>query len=115
MADNEPARILEPVLTPQHYVPPTGRELRAQSVQRLQAGLFGLCTMLLIVALANIIMDRARQSEVEDPINDVIAVDEAPKKTATDPLADIGVVPAADPTPTPAAPPSPTADPLEAQ
>ena len=49
--------------TPQHFVPPTARELRAQAVQRLQAGLFGLAAIVLLVGLANIINDRARQSE----------------------------------------------------
>jgi len=99
MADDNSRRLIEPVSTPQHYVPPSGRELRAQSVHRLQVGLFGLCAMLLLVGLANIIMDRAQLADEEDPVNEVIAVDEEPKKQASDPLADIGVVPAADPEP----------------
>ena len=70
-------------------------------MHRLQVGLFGLCAMLLIVGLANIIMDRARLADSEDPIHEVVAADAKPKKTASDPLADIGVVPAADPTPAP--------------
>lgn len=111
MARNIPNRILEPVTTPQHFSPPSARDLRAQAVHRLQVGLFGLCAMLLLVGLANIIMDRARLSETEDPIKEVIAVDAPPEKKATDPLADIGVVPSADPTPaavpTPAPPPRP--------
>ncbi|HKX79485.1 MAG TPA: hypothetical protein VJM34_13275 [Novosphingobium sp.] len=94
-----PKRIIEPVTIPQHYVPPTGRELRSQSVQRLQVGMFGLCAMLLLVALANVIMDRAKLSEAVDPMEQVIAADDAEKKQATDPLADIGVVPAAAPLP----------------
>lgn len=101
MAEHDHTRILEPVTTPQHHVAPTQRELRAQSVHRLQVGLFGLCAMLLLVGLANIIMDRAKLAETEDPIEEVIAADEPPKKPATDPLADIGVVPAADPSPIP--------------
>ncbi|MEP6869829.1 MAG: hypothetical protein ABJA20_15080, partial [Novosphingobium sp.] len=48
---------------PQHFIPPTTRELRAQAVHRLQIGLLGLAAMLLIVGLANIIMDRARQAD----------------------------------------------------
>lgn len=96
-------RIVEPVTIPQRYLPPTARELRARAVHRLQVGLCGLCAMLLLVALANIIMDRAQlATKGEDPIGKVIAVDEEPKKPASDPLADIGVVPAADPSPTPA-------------
>jgi len=68
----------------------------------LQVGLFGLCAMLLIVGLANIINDRTRLIDTADPIQQVVAVDAKPKKAASDPLADIGVVPASDPSPTPA-------------
>ena len=47
---NGNGRVLEPLSGPQHFVPPTARELRAQAVQRLQAGLFGLAAIVLIVA-----------------------------------------------------------------
>jgi hypothetical protein len=107
MAVNVPPRIVEPITTPQHFAPPTGRELRAQAVHRLQVGLFGLCAMLLIVGLANIIMDRARLSDSKEPVEEVVAADAAPKKPASEPLADIGVVPAADPTPGMATNPAP--------
>ncbi|GGN50643.1 hypothetical protein GCM10011349_22480 [Novosphingobium indicum] len=93
--------MIEPIKTPQHYASPGARELRAQAVHRLQVGLFGLCAMLLLVGLANIIMDRARLADSEDPIREVVAADSKPKKQATDPLADIGVVPASEPSPTP--------------
>lgn len=84
-----------PVLSgPQHHVPPSPRELRSQTVQRLQAGLFGLATMLLLVGLANIIMDRAKLAEV-DAVQ--TSAPETSASGASDPLADIGVVPAADP------------------
>jgi hypothetical protein len=83
---------------PQGYVPPNARELRSQAVYRLQVGLFGLCAMLLIVGLANVIRDRLAL-DAPDPIQAVVAADDKPVKTASDPLADIGVVPAADPTP----------------
>lgn len=106
MAGNVPPRIVEAITTPQHFSPPTARELRAQGVHRLQVGLFGLCAMLLIVGLANIIMDRARLTDSREPVEEVIAVDAAPKKPASEPLADIGVVPAADPTPAADATPS---------
>jgi hypothetical protein len=98
MAGNVPPRIVEPITTPQHFAPPTARELRAQALHRLQVGLFGLCAMMLIVGLANIIMDRARLSDSKEPVEEVVAVDAEPKKPASEPLADIGVVPAADPT-----------------
>lgn len=61
--------------------------------------------MALIVALANIIMDRAETTDEQDPVEQIIAVDEQPKKPASDPLADIGVVPSADPAPEPPAEP----------
>ncbi|MND09268.1 hypothetical protein D3C83_324520 [compost metagenome] len=53
--------------------------------------------MLLLVGLANIIMDRARLAEEENPPVEVIETT-GDEKAASDPLADIGVVPAADPT-----------------
>ena len=96
-----------------HFVPPTVRERRAQAVHRLQVGLFGLAGMLLLVGLANIIMDRALLGD------DAIAASAAAAATAAkvspegaaaspanDPLADIGVVPdmpAAADSPAPAA------------
>jgi len=92
--------IADPV-EPQHYEPMTGRELRAQSVHRLQIGIFGLCAMLLIIGLANIIMDKANSADAaDDPIGEAIAKD-APvtEKKGVDPLVDIGAVPASDPTP----------------
>lgn len=65
-------------------------------MQRLQVGLFGLAAMLLLVGLANIIMDRAKLSdETNATVQAGVETDSA--KAATDPLADIGVVPAADP------------------
>ena len=90
--------MIDPIVAPQHFSAPSERELRAQAVHRLQVGLFGLCAMLLIVGLANIIMDRARLAEQENPVAEVQTTSsETKKKAATDPLADIGVVPAADP------------------
>ena len=110
MAGQLPPNMIDPAAAPRRFDAPSARELRAQAVHRLQVGLFGLCAMLLIVGLANIIMDRARLTDTEDPIHDVVAVDAKPKKPATDPLADIGVVPAADPSPTPT--PTPTLPPV---
>ncbi len=80
---------------PLHFVPPTARELRGQAVQRLQVGLFGLAAMLLLVGLANIIMDRARLADDAAGGNPQAAVS-ANGVAETDPLADIGVVPSAD-------------------
>jgi hypothetical protein len=88
---------------PQHFVPPTARELRAQAVQRLQAGLFGLAAIVLLVGLANIINDRARLADTAAPT----AAAQVKADDRGDPLADIGVVPAASPE----APASPSAAP----
>ncbi|MCZ8172982.1 MAG: hypothetical protein ACK442_10940 [Novosphingobium sp.] len=84
---------LDPLKAPQHFVPPTARELRAQAVQRLQAGLFGLAAIVLLVGLANIINDRARLAES----GETVAVEPAKGEGGGDPLADLGVVPAASP------------------
>jgi len=75
----------------------TPREKRAQMVQRLQVGLFGLALMLLLVGLANIIMQNAR-------MNDAAQAQAAQSTTSagtgtSDPLADIGVVPSPEATP----------------
>ncbi len=66
---------------------------RAQSIQRLQIGISGLAAMALLVGLATVIMDRARQT-------DAGAVPGAASTTAAnvsqpvnDPLADAGVAP----------------------
>ena len=84
------------------YLPLAGT--RAQSIQRLQIGLAGLAAMALLVGLATIVMDRARQT-------DAAAVPEAAATTVdtatpavNDPLADAGVAPdVAPPKPKPTA------------
>ena len=69
--------------------------------------------MLLLVGLANIISDRVGQNApIREPIQQVVAVDSKPQKQAADPLADIGVVPAADPTPSPVPSENEAGDPL---
>ena len=89
----------EPSQTAQHFVPPSARERRAQAVHRLQVGLFGLAGMLLLVGLANIIMDRAMISDDATAASSVAAASaarvspEGARSPASDPLADIGVVP----------------------
>jgi hypothetical protein len=90
------ARAAPPLNGPQHFSPPTARELRAQAVQRLQAGLFGIALIVLIVALANIINDRARQSDAASPGADEASAS-ATGEAKTDPLVDAGVVPASTP------------------
>lgn len=77
----------------QPHVSPTPRQLRAQAVQRLQVGLFGLTLMLLIVGLANIIMQHARVGDVAQAASRAEAGDGS---VSGDPLADFGVVPSPD-------------------
>jgi hypothetical protein len=88
-------QLVEQVASPQHYQPATARERRAQAVHRLQTGLIGLATMLLIVGLANIIMERARLTEAGEQAMPAGAV--ASSSKASDPLADIGLVPSPEP------------------
>lgn len=96
MASKPPRRVLEPLAAPQHYLPPSARELRAQAVQRLQAGLFGIAVIVLMVGLANIINTRARQAELATrPVASPSA--SATAQSNADPLAEAGVVPSSAP------------------
>ena len=96
------------------HVPPSRRELRAQAVHRLQVGMFGLAGMLLLVSLANVIMDRAKFIDAS-AVNTADPAAEASETSAKDPLADMGVAPqlpvSAEEKPTvtisPAPPPAP--------
>ena len=92
--------LVDPSQKALHFVPPTLRERRAQAVHRMQVGLFGLAGMLLLVGLANIIMDRALISDDATAASSAAAVSAAKvlpegavASPANDPLADIGVVP----------------------
>src|ERR1700712_5605772 len=85
--------LVQPVTTPQHFTPPTARERRAEAIQRLQVGLFGLAAMLLLVALANIIMERARLADSAAGATSIAHVAGSSGASNTDPLADLGVIP----------------------
>ena len=74
--------------------------MRAQAVQRLQSGLFGIAAIVLVVGLANIINDRARQADARPQSS---AAASASAAQGSDPLADIGVVPSQQPEPAPRA------------
>ena len=103
MATEPPRRVLDPLSTPQHYMPPGARELRAQAVQRLQAGLFGLAAIVLIVGLASIINERARQADAATQPQTSANASPAPQ-VDSDPLAEVGVVPSSVPEPVSNAP-----------
>lgn len=77
-------------------MPPSPRDLRAQAVHRLQIGLLGLAAMLLLVGLANIIMDRARMADSTMSTSVAAGVPTTAASPKSDPLADIGVVPSPD-------------------
>lgn len=74
------------------YIPPSTRELRAQAVHRLQVGMFGLAGMLLLVSLANVIMDRAKYLD-DTAVNVAEPAVSASETKANDPLVDMGVAP----------------------
>lgn len=95
---------------PIHHVPPTPRELRAQVVHRLQIGLFGLVAMLLLVGLANVILDRAYMADAA-AVADPDASASASTTPANDPLVDMGVTPELPGANRPADKPSPAAAP----
>ena len=70
---------------------------RAQSLQRLQVGISLLLGIVLIVGLANVIEERAKQTDAAAVPQAAEAGD--PAAPANDPLADAGVLPAEDSTP----------------
>lgn len=98
MATQPPRRVVQPFVSPQHYVPPGARELRAQAVQRLQSGLFGIAAIILVVGLASIINDRARLAEGGGQPQNAASVSSVAKSNS-DPLAEAGVVPSSAPEP----------------
>jgi len=76
---------------------------RAEAIQRLQVGLVGLSLMVLMVGLANIVMERAKDSN-EGLVAVETAADPAePVGKKADPLADAGVVPELPASPAPVA------------
>jgi len=92
----ESERLEREVAASTALTPPHPRELRAQSVKRLQIGLLGLAAMLLLVALANIIMERARQAD--SAAGSAAVSSTSSVASAADPLADLGVIPSPDAT-----------------
>lgn len=78
---------------------------RSEAVRRLQIGLSGLAAMVLMVGLASVVLDRAKQTDAST-VPDAAATTEPTKAAPTpkgDPLAEAGVVPdlPAEPSPTP--------------
>ncbi len=64
---------------------------RSEAIQRLQIGVGGLVSMVLLVGVANIVIDSARETEATTVPEAAATVEaEAPQN---DPLADAGIVP----------------------
>jgi hypothetical protein len=91
---------------------------REETVQRLQVGFFGLGAMILLVGLANIIMNSVQESQASVvPEAAPTVLPSEPPPQPSDPLADAGVVPdlpsddAPEATPTAGAPPAGTRTP----
>lgn len=70
------------------------RNIRSESIQRLQIGLAGLSTMILLVGLAQVVYNRAQLSEAETvPAASATIAPKKPAQVQKDPLAEAGVVP----------------------
>lgn len=78
-------------------------ETRAEAIQRLQVGLFGIGAMVLLVGLASIIGSQADQTENSAVPEAAPTTEPSPEASQANPLADAGVVPdiAAEPSPSP--------------
>jgi hypothetical protein len=90
----DPAEILRPPADPAPLPAAPLAGSRSQSMQRLQIGLFGLAAMVLLVSLANIVLNNAEKNEarVVPEAAPTVAADEG-SDAVSDPLADAGVVP----------------------
>lgn len=84
---------------------------RAQSLQRLQFGLGGLGAMVLLVGVANVIVDRVKQTDASTVPEAAATATPSPTPMANDPLADAGVAPQVAPTATASPRPNTTAAP----
>ena len=73
---------------------------RAEAIQRLQIGLAGMGAMVLMIGLANVIMDRANQTDSVVPEAAATTATEPVSAPQNDPLAEAGVVPDLPPEPT---------------
>ena len=77
---------------------------RAQALQRLQVGGAGLGVILLVVAIASVVIERAQEVEQTAVAEAKLDTPEPTETAASDPLAEIGVVPSPEPAATTPAP-----------
>lgn len=82
-------------------------QARAEAIQRLQVGLFGIGAMVLLVGLASIIGSQADMAENAAVPEAAPTTEPTAEPSQANPLADAGVVPdiTAEPSPTPPAAP----------
>jgi hypothetical protein len=80
---------------------------RAERIQRLQIGSFGIGAMVLLVGLADVVISRAEQTQASAVPEAAPSVEPSETAAPRDPLADAGVVPELPTEPTPE--PTPTA------
>ncbi len=78
-------------------------EARAEAIQRLQVGLFGIGAMVLLVGLASIIGGQADLADDAAVPEAAPTTEPTPEPSQANPLADAGVVPdiASEPSPSP--------------
>lgn len=80
---------------------------RAEAMQRLQVGISGIVVMLLLVGLADVIRDRAQQTDAAAVPEAAATVEAEPVDAPqTDPLAEAGVVPELPAEPVPSSTPT---------
>jgi hypothetical protein len=72
---------------------------RQEGLQRVQVGLTGLAGIVLLVGLANIVIDKARMDDAALPPPVVPTLSANAVATAKDPLAELGVQPAPEQAP----------------
>ncbi|WP_336973266.1 hypothetical protein [Sphingobium aromaticiconvertens] len=73
---------------------------RQEGLQRVQIGLTGVAGVILLVGLANIVIDKARVDDSSTPPPVVATIDANASATAPkEPLAELGVQPAPEPAP----------------
>ena len=84
---------------------------RSQSAQRLQIGLAGLGAMVLLVGVANVIVERVKQTDANSVPEAAATIAPTAAPVPKDPLADAGVAPDVGASPKPKAPPPVMIDP----
>lgn len=102
----DPRDLFKPAAKAEEVISSPLAGTRAERIQRLQVGGFGLAAMVLMVALADIVISRARETDASS-VSEATPPAEAGEAVPRDPLADAGVLPdlPADPAATgPAAP-----------